>query len=109
MKVHHGSKLIIIYDRHLFFSPFLFLFFDPLPPVFLFFLVIIYAYHYQSVKAILLLGPVSRGRCFRLRSPFDLDVTNSPLLVYQLVRTLLLVIGWQAGKGLLLTQGMCYL
>ena len=74
MKVHHGSTLIVI-DTY--FSPFsFFLFFYHLPPVFLFLLVIKYAYHYQSVKAILkLLGPLSRGRCFRLRrSPGD-DLT----------------------------------
>ena len=73
MKVHHGSTLIMI-DTY--FSPlsfFSFFFFYPLPPVFLLLLVVIYAYHYQSVKAILkLLGPLSRGRCFRLRrSPGD--------------------------------------
>ena len=75
MKVHHGSTLIMI-DTY--FSPLSFFsfFFYPLPPVFLFLLVVIYAYHYQSVKAILkLLGPLSRGRCFRLRrSPGD-DLT----------------------------------
>ena len=73
MKVHHGSTLIMIYT---YFSPLYFSFFYPLPPVFLFLLVIIYAYHYQSVKAILkLLGPLSGGRCFRLRrSPGD-DLT----------------------------------
>ena len=57
MKVHHGSTLIMI-DTY--FSPLSFFFSYPLQPVLLFFLVIKYAYHYQSVKAILLvvsLGP----------------------------------------------------
>ena len=62
MKVHHGSTLIMI-DSY--FLPFPVRFFYPLPPVVLFLLVLIYAYHHQSVKAILkLLGPLSRGRSF---------------------------------------------
>ena len=73
MKVDHGSTLIMIDAYFSLLPPF---FVNPLPPVFLLLLIIIYAYHYQSVKAILkLLGPLSRGRCFRLRrSPGD-DLT----------------------------------
>ena len=57
MKVRHGSTLIMI-DSY--FSPFSF----TACPLFL--LVIIYAYHYQSVKTILkLLGPLStKGAAF---------------------------------------------
>ena len=70
MKVHHGSTLIMI-DSY--FSPFPLFHFLPHITCFLFLLVTIYTYHYQSVKAILnLLGPLSAGRCFRLRrSPGD--------------------------------------
>ena len=70
-----SSWFYINYDRQLFFSPFLFLFFYPLPPVFRFLLVIIYAYHSQSVKAVLkLLGPLTEGAAFLHRSPGD-DLT----------------------------------
>ena len=73
MKVHHGSTLIMI---DIYFSPLsYFFFFLSLPPVFRFLLVIIYAYHYQSVKAVLkLLGPLTEGAAFLHRSPGD-DLT----------------------------------